>query len=83
MRLSELAAAIQGELDRNGDTEEVALCFVVKGAKGARRIELFGSVSVLHDTAEYPNGVAYLVAERDMEPLEVFDALEGATNHSA
>lgn len=83
MRLSELAAVIQGELDRNGDTEEVALCFVVKGTKGARRIDLFGAVTVLHDTAEHPNGVAYLVADRDVEPLEVFDALEGIIQHPA
>ncbi len=70
MKLSELISTLQTSLETSGDTEEVALCFVI-ATKPAHRLDVFGSVSVLHDTAEYPNGIAYLVADCNLQPSKL------------
>lgn len=67
MKLSELITTLQTTLNEHGDTDEIALCFVIEG-RPAHRLDVFGSVSVLHDTAEYPKGIAYLVADCNVQP---------------
>lgn len=67
MKLSELIAKLQATLDEHGDTDEIALSFVVEG-RPTHRLDVFGAVTVLHDTAEYPNGMAYLVADCNTQP---------------
>ena len=67
MKLSELITTLQATLDEHGDTEEVALCFVIE-SRPAHRLDVFGSVTVLHDTAEYSNGIAYLVSDCNLQP---------------
>ena len=62
MKLSELISALQATIEEKGDTQEVALCIVVDG-QPAHRIDVFGAITVLHDTAQYPQGIAYLVAD--------------------
>ena len=70
MKLSELITTLQTTLDDQGDTDEIALCFVIEG-KAACRLDVFGSVTVLHDTAEYPSGMAYLVADCNVQPARL------------
>lgn len=74
MKLSELIATLQATLEANGDTDEIALCFVIEG-RPAHRLDVFGSVTVLHDTAEYPNGMAYLVADCNQQPARLAEGL--------
>lgn len=71
MKLSELITALQGQLDEHGDTDQVALCFVIEG-RDPQRLDVFGGVTVLHDTAEFPNGMAYLVADCNVQPARLF-----------
>ena len=63
MKLSKLIAKMQAVLDSDGDTDEVALC-IVCGRTTKYRLDAFGEIQVLHDTAEYANGMTYLVAEQ-------------------
>lgn len=62
MKLSQLIAKMQATLAANGDTENVGLCLVM-GRTTKYRLDAFGDIDVLHDTAEHPTGMAYLVAE--------------------
>lgn len=62
MKLSELHVMIGDVLAEKGDTEHVALC-IAMGGNEPRRVDVFGDIEILHDTAQYPNGMAYLVAE--------------------
>ena len=73
MKLSELIATLKATLDEHGDTDEIALCFVIEG-RPAQRLDVFGSVTVLHDTAEYPNGMAYLVADCNLQPARLTES---------
>lgn len=70
MKLSELITTLQATLDEHGDTDEIALCFVIED-RPAHRLDVFGSVTVLHDTAEYPDGMAYLVADCNLHPARL------------
>lgn len=69
MRLSELIAKLQRTMDEKGDVEHVALGLVV-GRTTKSRLDAFGDIDVVHDTAQYPNGVACLVAEYAEPPRE-------------
>lgn len=62
MRLSELHAMIGAFLTEKGDTEHVAVS-IAMGGNEPRRVDVFGDIEILHDTAQYPNGIAYLVGE--------------------
>lgn len=62
MRLSELITKLQTTLDANGDTENVGLGLVV-GRTTKYRLDAFGDIDVLHDTAQFPTGMAMLVGE--------------------
>lgn len=64
MRLSQLIAALQTELEKNGDAEHVALsipCIPMAGDE-PRRFDIFSNIEVLSDYPNYPNGMVYLVA---------------------
>lgn len=66
MKLSELIIKLQQTLDTQGDTEHVALCHCIGGfRRDAWGCRDSGEIEVLHDTAQYPNGVTYLVADYD------------------
>lgn len=71
MKLSTLITNMQATLEKHGDTENVALGLVM-GHTTKYRMDAFGDIDVLHDTGEFPNGMAYLVAEyhggRDKPP---------------
>lgn len=62
MKLSELITKLQTTLDEHGDTENVGLGLVV-GRTTKYRLDAFGTIDVLHDTAQYPTGMAMLVGE--------------------
>lgn len=69
MKLSELIIKLQQVMDTKGDTECVALCHCIGGYRhDALGCGDSGEIEVLHDTAEYPNGVTYLVADYDRYP---------------
>lgn len=72
MKLSQLISTLQKTMDENGDTEHVALCFVVDDGTPFR-VDVVGSVTVLHDDAEYPNGMAYLVADQNLRVAKIHD----------
>ncbi len=74
MKLSELITTLQAAMDEHGDTDEIALCFVIEG-RPAHRLDVFGSVTVLHDTGEHPNGMAYLVADCNQQPACLAEGL--------
>lgn len=74
MKLSELIEKLQGTLQEKGDTEHVAVCVVVDG-QPPHRIDVFGSVTVVHDTIQYPNGIAYLVADSNLEAARLKEAI--------
>jgi len=61
MRLSQLIAALQVELEKNGDAEHVALGIAMIGDV-PRRFDVYGVIEVLSDYPNYPNGMVYLVA---------------------
>lgn len=64
MRLSQLIAVLQAELEKNGDAEHVALsipCIPMAGDE-PRRLDIFSNIEVLSDYPNYPNGMVYLVA---------------------
>lgn len=69
MKLSQLLAKIQADLEANGDTDHVALCLAVPPGQRldnkpyAHRIDAHGDIEILRDTAEYVNGMTYLVAD--------------------
>lgn len=62
MRLGQLIAKLQATLDKYGDTENVGLGLVV-GRTTKYRLDAFGDIDILHDTAQYPTGMAMLVGE--------------------
>lgn len=67
MKLSELHTLIGAALAANGDTEHVALGIVMRGDE-PRRVDVFGEIELLQDTANHPNGMTYLVAEYVVDP---------------
>lgn len=66
MKLSELINTLQSSLADDGDTDEIALCFVIE-TRPAHRLDVFGAVTVLQDRANYPNGIAFLVADCNLQ----------------
>jgi len=76
--LSALVESLQTTIREKGDTEHVALSFVVDG-QPAQRLDVFGPISVLHDTAIYPNGMAYLVADCNVSPGRLQEAVSLVT----
>lgn len=81
MKLSELITTLQATLDEHGDTDEIALCFVIED-RPAHRLDVFGSVTVLHDTAEYPDGMAYLVADCNLHPARLTEIEPANDQHN-
>ncbi|HEX7648340.1 MAG TPA: hypothetical protein VF450_13110 [Noviherbaspirillum sp.] len=67
MKLSELVAKLQADLEANGDTEHVALCLAVPNGPVPKayphRLDAFGDIEILRDAGEYVNGMTYLVAD--------------------
>lgn len=65
--LRKLIAALQVELEKNGDAEHVVLGLCISHGTYPRRIDIHSPISVLSDWTNYPNGFVYLVADSDLQ----------------
>lgn len=68
---------LQADLEQNGDTDHVALCLAVPKGQSlaskpyAHRLDAHGKITIIRDTAEYTNGMTYLVADYVGDKYEV------------
>lgn len=64
-KLSEIIAALQDDLDKNGDTENFGIGIAV-GEKEKRGIYSYGGFEIIRDV-NYVNGMTVLVGDQSSE----------------